>query len=252
MPKKRKLDLSTLDDKLLDGIKFCSKVYDLFDQVRAEPDGIGKLRLQPTKREKRLIEELLPIAQYIQFRYGVGNWIKVRWLSGSQPYDALLWSPLLMVQKAGVPRKMFVEVTTSIHENAHIARKMLHEGGFSFGPKSIRINKQTGVPESVPHVNVNDENVSDLTLQIIERLTAKALKGYPANTVLIVNCNADGLIFEDEWNNAIERVKSTQLHKAFREVFLIDPVGRHFSSLWTGRKSNTGKLPHKRAVKEIN
>jgi len=39
MPKRKQLDLSSLDDKLLDGLKFCLKVYDLFDHVRAEPDG---------------------------------------------------------------------------------------------------------------------------------------------------------------------------------------------------------------------
>jgi hypothetical protein len=37
MPARKPLDLSSLDDKLLDGLKFCLKVYDLFDQVRAEP-----------------------------------------------------------------------------------------------------------------------------------------------------------------------------------------------------------------------
>lgn len=32
---------------------FCLKVYDLFDQVRAQPDGLGKIRLLKSKREKR-------------------------------------------------------------------------------------------------------------------------------------------------------------------------------------------------------
>ena len=45
MPKRKPLDLSALDDRLLDGLKFCLKVYDLFDQVRSEPDGLGKIRL---------------------------------------------------------------------------------------------------------------------------------------------------------------------------------------------------------------
>jgi hypothetical protein len=69
MRARKQLDLSSLDNKLLDGLRLCLKVYDLFDQVRAEADGVGKLRLLKSKREKRLIEELLPIAQYIQTRY---------------------------------------------------------------------------------------------------------------------------------------------------------------------------------------
>jgi len=237
MRKGTKLDLSTLDDKLLDGLNFCRKVYDLFDQVRAEPDGTAKLRLRATKLEKRLLEELLPIAQYIQARYRVGNRFKIRWLSGSQAYDAIIWTPLLMVKNTNVPRKMFLEVTTSIHKNAHFAQKLLHEKGGSFGAKSIRINKRTGVPDSMPYVNVNDEGISDLTLQIIGRLADKVQKNYPANTVLIVNCNADSLILEDEWNEAVQRVKSTDLHRAFLAVFLIEPVGHHSAALWGGRRS---------------
>jgi hypothetical protein len=218
MPRSRpKSDLSTLDDKLLDGLDFCSKVYDLFDQVRAEPEGLAKLRLLTTRREKRLLEELLPIAHYIQAHYRVGNRIKVRWLSGSQQYDAIIWSPWPMVKNAGVPRKIFLEVTTSTHKNAHLAHKLLHEQGGSFGPKGIKVNRKTGVPDSAPYVNVNDEGIRDLT-------------------VLIINCSADGLILEDEWNEAIRRVKSENLHRAFLEVFLIEPRGHHSAALWTGRR----------------
>src|SRR5438045_3358322 len=92
MPPRDQLDLSTFDGKLLDGLRFCCQVYDLFDQVSSEPDGVAKLRLRPTKVEKRLVEELIPIARYVQARYREGRRIKVRWFSGSQPYDAILWS----------------------------------------------------------------------------------------------------------------------------------------------------------------
>ncbi|HTX39049.1 MAG TPA: hypothetical protein VME43_28690 [Bryobacteraceae bacterium] len=68
MGKRKPFDLPALDDKLLDGLKFCIRVYDLLDQIRSEPDGLGKIRLLASKREKRLLEELLPIAQYIQAR----------------------------------------------------------------------------------------------------------------------------------------------------------------------------------------
>ncbi len=230
------LDLSSLDDKLLDGLKFCSKVYDLFDQVRAEPDGIGKLRLRPSIREKRLLEELLPIADYIQARYSVGNRMKVRWLNGSQPYDAIIWTPLIMVRNTPMPRKIFLEVTTSAHKNAHLARRLLHENGGSFGAKGIKINKKTRVPDSVPYVNRNGEHISDLATQVIERLADKVQKKYPSNTVLIVNCNADTAILENEWNDAIQQVESTGLHKSFWEVFLVERTGRHFATLWGARK----------------
>jgi hypothetical protein len=135
--KRQQLDLSTFDGQLLDGLDFCRKVYDLFDQVRDGPDGIAKLRLRPTKNEKRLIEELIPIARYVQARYREGRRIKVRWFSGSQPYDAILWSSGALVEHRMAPRRFLIEVTTSVHQNEYLARRLLHERGGSFGVKGI-------------------------------------------------------------------------------------------------------------------
>ena len=245
MPKRRALDLSGLDDKLIDGLKFCTKVYDLFDDVLREPDGIGKIRLQASKREKRLIEELLPITQYVQARYRVGNRFKIRWLSGSQGYDAKIWTPLTMVIKSGMPRSITLEVTISRHEFTHIARRQLHEEGGSFGPKGIRIDKKTNLPVFSPHVYTNDEHVVDLVQQINGRISAKAKKQYPRNTVLIVSCETDGLILEDEWKEAIRRVESEGTHKAFREVFLCARYGQLSATLWgSGNRKVEKKQPH--------
>jgi hypothetical protein len=230
------MDLSALDGKLLDGLRFCVKVYDLLDQIRSEPDGLGKIRLLSSKREKRLLEELLPIVQYIQARYHAGNRLKIRWLSGSQPYDAIIWTPLKMVRHRGMPRKIILEVTTSTHEFTHIARKQLHETGRSFGPKGIMVDKKTRQIVSTPYVYDGPEHISDLALQIIGRLSAKAQKEYPPNTVLIINCETDGLILADEWSSAVKQVEDIGIHKSFREVFLLAPKGHHSASLWGSRK----------------
>jgi hypothetical protein len=58
MKRKRKLTLSTFDDRRLDGLNFCHQVYELFNQTRAGTAGIANLRLRTTKLEKLLIEEL--------------------------------------------------------------------------------------------------------------------------------------------------------------------------------------------------
>lgn len=50
------LDLSAFDGRLLDGLNFCRKVYLLFEQIKAGPDGTTRLRMRPAKVEKRLIE----------------------------------------------------------------------------------------------------------------------------------------------------------------------------------------------------
>jgi hypothetical protein len=243
MPKKRPLDLSTFDDQLLDGLDFCRKVYDLFDQTQGAPEGVAKLRLRPTKNEKRLVEELIPIARYVQARYREGRRIKVRWLSGSQPYDGILWSSGGLVEHHMAPRKLFVEVTTSVHENDHLARRLLHEKGGSFGVKGISRVKRTGEIISKPHVHTNDELATDLASQIIERLTSKSAKPYPPGTVLIVNCFANGLILGSEWDDTIERVKKAQVHLAFREVFLIETVMSHSTTLYGDRKRSRRSGP---------
>ena len=237
--KARQLDLSTFDSQLLDGLDFCGKVYDLFDQVSRAPDGIAKLRLRPTKTEKRLLEELIPIARYVQARYSAGRRIKVRWLNGSQPYDAILWSLGSLVEHHEAPRKVFVEVTTSVHENEHLARRLLHERGGSFGVKGISRDKKTGEIISKPYVHTNDELAIDLAGQIVKCLSKKSGKNYPPGTVLLVNCIANSLILDSEWSDAIERVAKVQAHMAFREVFLFETVMSHSATLYgnlrTGR-----------------
>jgi hypothetical protein len=71
--RQKEYTLSTFDGRLLDGLNFCRKAYQFFDQVRATPDGGSRIRLRPTKTEKRVLEELIPIACYVQRRYRVGG-----------------------------------------------------------------------------------------------------------------------------------------------------------------------------------
>jgi hypothetical protein len=235
MGTKPQLDLSMFDGRLLDGLDFCRKVYDLFENVRCGPDGIARLRLRQTKAEKRLIEELLPITRYVQARYREGRSIKVRWFGGSQPYDAILWSSGALVKHRVAPRKVFVEVTTSVHQNEYLARQLLHERGGSFGVKGISRDRKTGEIVSKPHVHTNDEPAMDLAEQILERLKNKCNKQYPPETVLIINCIPNARILSEEWKDAIERVTRATVHLPFREVFLVETVMSHSDTLYGNR-----------------
>jgi len=60
--------LQSLDDHFLDGLKFCSLVYKIFEKVRETPEGLEGLRMRRGKC-KKLVEELLPICKYIQGKY---------------------------------------------------------------------------------------------------------------------------------------------------------------------------------------
>jgi hypothetical protein len=233
MPKKSHVDLSKIDDHLLDGLDFCSKVYDLFEQISRGPDGKKRLRLRQSNIDKRLVEELLPLARYIQTRYGAGRRIKVRWLSGSQSYDAILWSSGSLVEHGEAPRKLIVEITSSVHPNDHLRRRRLHEHGGSFDVRGIRRVGAEIVSE--PYVFCGGENARALAQQILGRLGMKARKQYPPSTVLIVNCIPNCLILDDEWADAVEQVKNAGPIE-FREVFLLDIVGRYTATLYGRRQ----------------
>ena len=59
---KRNLTLSSFDNRLMDGLLFCKRVNDCFAQIRDGPKGKERLRLRRGRIEKKLIEELVPIA----------------------------------------------------------------------------------------------------------------------------------------------------------------------------------------------
>ncbi len=223
MPIKKEHSLSTFDGKLLDGLTFCRKVYELFDQIRAGPNGTSRIRLRPTKTEKRLLEELIPIACYVQGRYRVGRRIKLRWFAGSQPFDAALSSSGVLVEQGIFPKRLLIEVTTAVHPNDHLVRKLIDQHGPAFGPNGTARDQRTGHIVSKPHVYRNNERVTDLSSQIIACLKKKNAKNYPPETVLIVDCVA-GLLDESEWNDAVQEVRKAKLHSVFREVFLCELV----------------------------
>lgn len=237
MTKKTKIDLSIVDDRLLDGLDFCGKVYDLFDQINQGPDGKSRLRMRKSKADKRLVEELLPLARYVQARYREGRRIKVRWLSGSQPYDAILWSSGSLVKHGCAPRRVFVEVSTSVHPNEYLTRELLNQRGGSFGPRGIHRENKTRVIISKPYVFTGGENAEGLAKQILETLRAKAGKHYSPMTVLIVNCLPScSILLEDEWRIAVEQVSNAKPRIPFREVFLLDMLMSHTTTLYGDKK----------------
>jgi len=226
---------SAIDDVLLDGLIFCGLDYDLFDGIRKGRDGIERLRLRKSKIEKRLIEELLPLARYVQARYREGRRIKVRWLSGSQSYDAILWSLGGLVDQGMAPRRAVVEITGSMHENEYLARQLLQTQGGSWGVKGITRDPKTRLVTSKPHVHKNDEIMVDLMGQILSRLESKAEKKYPANTVLIMQCFANTLTLESEWKDSVKRVEEARPLIPFRELFLVEAGNSYTATIWGQR-----------------
>jgi hypothetical protein len=234
VPKDLHIDLVTFDDKLLDGLDFCRQVYAFFDQIIRGPEGKSRLRLYNSKTDKRLVEELLPLARYIQTRYQAGRRIKVRWLSGSQQYDAVLWSSGSLVEHGGALRKVWVEITTCVHQKDYLRRLELHQRAGSFGVKRIKKDGEAVISE--PYVWSGGENAKNLAERIVERISEKATKAYPSGTALIVNCIPDCLILEDEWTYAVEQVRKTMPSVEFREIFLMDLLMSHTATLYSDQR----------------
>jgi hypothetical protein len=219
---RKHVDLGTFDGRLLDGLTFCRKAYALFDQIRQTPSGIENLRLHKTKTDKRLIEELLPISQYVQNRYCEGHRLKIRWHSGSQPYDAVLFSSGRLVEVGLLPQRSVLEVTTAVHQQAHLVRELVNRGEVAFGVKGVSRDKKSKKVISKPHVHHEGEIANDLADQIVERLLEKGQKSYAPETILLINCVTNTLTHEPEWQWAIQEARKAQLHSGFREVVLLD------------------------------
>ena len=230
-------DLSALDDKLLDGLEFCSKAYDLFDRVRAQPDALERIRIREDVVEKKLFEELLPIAHYVQRQYRAGDRFQIQWSSGPQPYDAILFSPQSMVDEAGKPEKIIIEATSALHPNDHVSRRVGHEDGLSWGPRSVEKDPKTGKQTTKAVALGYLENSSELAGFIVRMLEKKSAKNYPLETVLVINCTTFGIMYDDEWKATVEMVEKTNLHKNFREVCLVEPLRNRSVTLWGGSKN---------------
>jgi len=130
--------LAEFDGVLIDGLEFCTKVYALFEYVRTEPDGIERIRARASIVEKRLLEELLPICRYVQTYYRLGRYISVRWVNGSQSYDAELHQRGEYITQGYYSPVAYLEATCAMNENEHWIRTLMNEGRPVFAPEGIK------------------------------------------------------------------------------------------------------------------
>lgn len=228
--------LAKFDNHLMDGLLFCKMAYSVFANIRKQENGIERIRLRNDKLSKKLIEEILPLARYIQARYNLGQQIKVRWVDGNQKYDARILFSGGLVEHLYTPKNQYVEITTAVHEKDHILRRLINEGRPTFGVKGIE--KMSGVKgyQSHPYVYRNDEAEVDLSNKILEMIQVKDAKDYPFGTVLIVQCFLSRGLLQDEWDHAINLVKNNIVAHKFYEIFLFDANHQYSSTLFGDRQ----------------
>jgi hypothetical protein len=220
--------LEALDNELLDGLAFCAKAYDIFDEIRSSPNGIEELRLRRSRRSKKLLEEILPLAAFVQARYGPGRRLRIRWRGGNQGYDALLRCSGAVVENMKIPRTQYIEVTTAVHPTEYLVREQVNAEGFSFGARGTRRDPKTRKIISVPVACENVSHLEALTTLIRARIAEKASKRYPAQTCLLVQCELGVVVLEEEWDEIIQALRAalrTERHR-FREVVIVEVGNR--------------------------
>jgi hypothetical protein len=211
------------DGKLIDGLEFCRKTYALFDSMQERSGGVERLRAREGIAEKRLIEELLPICRYVQTYYRLGRYISVRWVNGSQSYDAELQQRGQLVTQGVVPQDAYLEATCAMHPNEHWIGKLLNAGKPAFGPDGISKKKGQEV-ESVPVVFTNNQHVVSFAFLVQRIIEKKCSIRYPAHTSLVIQCHLNTLFTQEDWRELISLVEAAIESTPFQEVLLFDGV----------------------------
>lgn len=223
--------LSQFDGKLIDGLLFCTKVYKLFEGLRQSEDGRSRLRMRATEVEKKLLEELLPICKYVQTKYRAGRYISIRWVNGSQQFDAEVLQSGGYVDEGYFPSAAHLEVTCIMHPNEYLSRELLGSGGVTFGVAGIRRLKTREI-HSEPVVHTNSDFVHSYSPLVLGQIGKKTGINYPSETTLIVQCSLNSLYTPDEWELLVAQVRNGLPEHDFREVFMYDTVSEYSCSLW--------------------
>ena len=147
--------LDPLHDKALDGLEFARVAFKLFEDVYQLPDDGNTLR-ERRGDVKPLLEEVLPIARYVLAHYGHGQYMTIRWVRGSQPFDAKVETHGGRVDHGMWPAQGTLEVTTAQHPNEYLMLERLNSEGGAFGLDGLkRVKGPAGAKsvESVPTVH---------------------------------------------------------------------------------------------------
>lgn len=222
--------IDILDGQLLDGLVFCKNAYEIFELMRAEPDGIERFQQRTSNNEKRLLDEILPICRYIQTYYRQGRYISVCWQNGSQKPDAKLSQSGELITQGYYEESAYLEVTSAMHPNEHYTWELLRASNIVYAPEGIDTQKGTPL-KSEPFVFTNSEAISNFAPFIIESIRKKSENNYPQNTSLVIQCHLNNLYMPNEWKSLITEVENKVISTPFNEILLIDSLTGRASPL---------------------
>lgn len=229
--------LRKFDGNIIDGLVFCRMVYAAAEELRGTEEGLRQIRLRSTDIARKLMGELLPIACYVQTSYRPGRYLSVKWVNGSQSFDAEIHQHGGLIDRGHYPSLAYLEITSAMHENEYRSWSILVDKGFVSSPEGIIARK--GQPwRSEPVVFSDEEHVSNFAPIIIERIKDKASINYPEETSLVIQCHLNTLYTPNEWRALVDEVESKLQPLPFKEIILIDGVCSRATPLIFFRKQN--------------
>lgn len=218
------LTYAAVDGLWLDGLKFCSEAYRLFERLSAEPDGVTRLRLRTHPFERKLLTEILPLAHYLKNTYSQGRHIDVRWHSGNQSFDAEFRQRGELVKLRELPNEGYFEITTAQHPDEYLARELLETEGFLFSVHDLKATAKKHDPNrrivSEPVVFSNGSFIDDMAGFILREIEKKAAKGYQPGFTLIVQCTLNHPYHPHEWTELVGKVQQALPETSFGEIWM--------------------------------
>ncbi len=160
--------LAQFDDQSIDGLEFCAMAYEMLEQLRQMAGGISTVRLRADEDAKKLVEEILPICQWVHSAYRPGRAVNVCWKNGNQNYDAKVFQRGALADLGLFPKQSFLEV------------KGAYRGG---GSADYQLRKLLDGGDPVPAKHRSGRYfIVDFSRQVLAEVQKKALKTYLIST----------------------------------------------------------------------
>lgn len=214
-------ELEEFNNQFIDGLLFAKQAYDLFEKIKNEPNGESKIQMLETDREKKLLEEILPIANYVQSTYRAGHYIAVCWQYGNQNFDAVIKQTGWYIDNGYCLANGFLEVTYVMHPNEYLARERINTIGYAYGVTGLKRLKNRQISSEVI-IYDGEDFIKEFALLLINRIEDKISKSYPLNTILIIRCSLNNLYFLDDWNYLKKLTTQKIINHPFAKIYVYD------------------------------
>lgn len=177
---------------------------------------------------KSLIEEVFPISAFLGAFSTPGRTVRCRHYSGSQPFDARIKVEGEEVSRGMLRSQFDVEVTVAEPRYEYLVREALREGRGCFDPRAVENRLDAAVirQEGIPATGLDVKEMLAMNRNmVVERVKAKADKGYSPPPILLVVAPLGRRRDLDDWALMARAVRDSGAHASFAFVYLVDWAG---------------------------